>query len=135
VNPCIGSILSTLDDDDDDDDDNDDDDNNNNNNYDDNNNNDNNDNNNDDYNNNDNNNDDDNTLITGLASCLVLISIAVTSSLITLGHNSALPFLGLTAIFKVGKLVSPPSSTSDRYKKNVSIRGPHARALSSLPKS
>jgi len=128
VNPCIGSILRALDDDDDNDDDDDDNDNN----YD-NNNNDNDNNNNDDYNNNNNN--DDNTLITGLASCLVLISIAVTSSLITLGHNSARPFLGLTAIFKVGKFVSPPSSTSDRYKKNVSIRGPHARALSSPPKS
>jgi len=44
-----------------------------------------------------------------------------------LGHNRARPFLGLTAIPRVGKLVSPPSSTSDKYKKNVKILGPQAR--------
>jgi hypothetical protein len=39
-------------------------------------------------------------------------------------------FLGVTEILSIGKLVSPPSSTSERYKKNVNILGPQAKAVS-----
>ncbi len=36
-------------------------------------------------------------------------------------------------IFNRGNAVSPPSSTSLRYKKNVRILGPHAKSRSSSP--
>ena len=71
--------------------------------------------------------------MTGFASWSVLMSCASKLLSRVLGHNRARPFLGLTAIPRVGKLVSPPSSTSDKYKKNVKILGPQARWISSEP--
>lgn len=67
-----------------------------------------------------------------LTSCRVRGSCINRSSLVTDGHSSALPFLGFTDMPSIGKFVSPPSSTSERYRKKVRIRGPHARYFCAL---
>lgn len=71
-------------------------------------------------------------LITGLASWVVRESIISKFSSSTLGHSNARPFFGFTAILSDGKLVSPPSSTSLKYKKNVKIRGPQVKPVWAL---
>ena len=72
-------------------------------------------------------------LMTGRASCSDNCSGISKSSSCTDGHNTAFPFWGLTARSNRGNAVSPPSSTSDRYKKKVKMRGPQAWSPVKLP--
>ena len=63
--------------------------------------------------------------ITGNAWCMKRLSDVIGSELYTLGQRTARPFFGITVISRLGKSVPPPALTSERYRKNVKILGPH----------
>ncbi len=65
-------------------------------------------------------------LRTVTASWYVRSSVLKGSSDMTDGHTTADPLRGVTEMFSRVKRVSPPSSTAERYRKNVYNRGPHA---------